>query len=281
MIQGLLKKCRGVVLRKNILDIISSADINVEKEYSRIYDIFYHTPFNDGFNKTPIAVHVAANFMSLDKKLIGRCLSIEDFNETYGFCFVQQPKNFDVDYLISFSEYVTNLVYAYIRSSGCSFNHEKLIDIIEHIRECMEDIGYELVEKDSIVIYVEKNSAAISVAEIVGEDLSYSILEYNHHRLKGDLISKKNILMKMAEDIEIERKELNNINKSFTSDLFQLMNKFIRHNNSDNIYISQMSDSELEKVYDEIYQMWLLAKMKLEHAKRSGYISELIKDINV
>ena len=87
------------------------------------------------------------------------------------------------------------------------------------------------------------------------EDLSYSILEYNHHRLKGDLVSKKNILKKMAENIELERRDLNSINRSFTSDLFQLLNKFIRHNSSDNIYISQMSDSELERAYDEIYQL--------------------------
>ena len=71
-----------------------------------------------------------------------------------------------------------------------------------------------------------------------------------------------------------------NANKSFASDLFQLLNKFIRHNNSENRVISQTSDSELEAVYDEIYQMWLLAKMQLEHAKRKSTISELINKIN-
>ncbi len=73
---------------------------------------------------------------------------------------------------------------------------------------------------------------------------------------------------------------MNSINKNFTTDLFQLFNKFIRHNSSENQYISQMSNSELESVYDEIYQMWLLAKMQLEYAKMKSYIDDLINKIN-
>ena len=41
-----------------------------------------------------------------------------------------------------------------------------------------------------------------------------------------------------------------------------------------------MSNSELESVYDEIYQMWLLAKMQLEYAKMKSYIDDLINKIN-
>ena len=59
-----------------------------------------------------------------------------------------------------------------------------------------------------------------------------------------------------------------------------MFNKFIRHNSSENQYISQMSNSELESVYDEIYQMWLLAKMQLEYAKMKSYIDDLINKIN-
>ena len=84
----------------------------------------------------------------------------------------------------------------------------------------------------------------------------------------------------MADYIESDRKMLNNINKNFTSDLFQLMNKFVRHDSSQDAYISNMTSSDLEKVYDDIYQMWLLAKMQLEYSNRSKSIDELIKSIN-
>lgn len=242
--------------------------------------MYYYMPYNNGFNNATLAEHVAENFRKLDKNLIHRCLSIEDFDETYGFRFVEQPQNFSLDYLISFAEYVTNLVYALMRSGNFGFDQNGLFEFIEHIKDCMEDIGYEFIEKEFMVIFVEKNPVTIAVAETVNEDIAYSLLEYNHYRLKGDLDRKKNILKNMADDIETERKSLNNINKSFASDLFQLLNKFIRHNNSENTFISQMSDSELEAVYDEIYQMWLLAKMQLQYTKRKNVISELINKIN-
>lgn len=267
-------------MRRNIIDIINSAQIDLKREYSRIFDMYYHMPYNNGFANATLAEHVAENFRKLDKNLICRCLSIEDFDETYGFRFVEQPQNFSFDYLISFAEYVTNLVYALMRSGNFGFEHRGLFEFIEHVKGCMEDLGYEFIEKEFMVIFVEKNPVTISVAETVNDDLAYSVLEYNHYRLKGDLLCKKNILKNMVDDIETERKDLNNINKSFASDLFQLLNKFIRHNNSENRVISQMSDSELEAVYDEIYQMWLLAKMQLEHAKRKSTISELINKIN-
>lgn len=267
-------------MRKNIIDIISSAQIDLKREYSRIYDMYYHMPYNNGFDNGTLAEHVAENFRKLDKNLIRRCLSIEDFDETYGFRFVEQPQNFSLEYLISFAEYVTNLVYALMRSGNFGFNHNGLFEFIEHIKGCMEDIGYEFIEKEFMVIFVEKNPVTMSVAETVNDDLAYSLLEYNHYRIKGDLHSKKNILKNMADDIETERNNLKTINNKFASDLFQLLNKFIRHNNSENKFISQMSDSELEAVYDEIYQMWLLAKMQLEHTKRTKVISELIDAIN-
>lgn len=263
-------------MRKNILEILNSADIDIEKEYSRIYSMFYY-PYEYG--GTPLASVVEKNFRKLDRRLIHRCLSLADFNETYGYYFEVQPQNFDIDYLISFSEYVANFVYALFR--GNILNREELVKVMGHIKECMEDIGYQHIEKDAIIIFVEKNPAAIAVAEMTKADLAYSVLEYNHHKLKGDLISKKNILKNMADDIESDRKMLNNINKKFTENLFQLMNKFVRHDSSQNAYISNMTSSSLEEAYDDIYQMWLLAKMQLEYSNRSKIIDELIKNINI
>ena len=83
--------------------------------------MYYHMPYNNGFANATLAEHVAENFRKLDKNLIHRFLSIEDFDETYGFRFVEQPQNFSFDYLISFAEYVTNLVYALMRSGNFGF----------------------------------------------------------------------------------------------------------------------------------------------------------------
>lgn len=84
------------------------------------------------------------------------------------------------------------------------------------------------------------------------------------------------------ELLEPKRKDLSN---QLSSDLFFIINNFnIRHNNTDpndkskyNSKVAEMSTDELEHIYDEVYQMCLLAFMELEHSERKGWIDELKK----
>lgn len=240
--------------------------------------MFYNIKYFDGYKSDTLENHIKENFNLLNKNLIHRCISIKDFNESYGFNFIEHPKDLKIDYLVSFCEYVTNLVYAYYQCTSGTIRQE-LINLIKNIIECMDDIGYKSIEKGNIFIFIENNPVAISVAEAVSDELSYSVLEYNHHKMKGDLATKKNILKNMADNLEPDRNKLNGINKNFTSDLFQLFNSFIRHN-KENKFITNMSKGEVEDVYDDIYQMWLLAKIQLEQANRSKRIEILINGIN-
>lgn len=59
-----------------------------------------------------------------------------------------------------------------------------------------------------------------------------------------------------------------------------MLQKFIRHNNSDNSYIANMTPQETETAYDDIYQMWLLAKLELANVERNSRIKELLGKIN-
>lgn len=63
----------------------------------------------------------------------------------------------------------------------------------------MDTICYMPVEKKEITIYVPKEPAAIEVSQIVDEEISYKVLSYNHHSLKGNII----ILMKQMQEILI------------------------------------------------------------------------------
>jgi hypothetical protein len=267
-------------VRRNIYDILKSAEIDLLREYSRLYEQFYNTPLDSYYCRyNSIALAVENNFILLDKQLIGRCISLEDFDDYYGFYFEEQPRDFDVYLLINFAEYI--LMFCIALRSIVEFSMmQPIMLLIQNIFSCMEDIGYTSIEKDSFTLFVEKNPAAISVAEITEPKSSYSVLEYNHHRLRGNLSKKKVILKHMADDIELRRNELNRINKAFTSDFFQLLNKFIRHDTSENDQISKMTEYELETVYDDIYQMWLLAKLQLDHIERKERVSSLLKDIN-
>ena len=270
-------------MRRNIYEVLKSGNIDIKKEYSRIYDLFYVVSFDSSYYIQPVTLEdvVIECFNTLNPNLIGRCISFEDFNESYNYQFVPQPKEFTLETLIELSEYVINFVRALMMvPMDAHIGLQTLHKIEMHIESCMEDVGYKKVERDGIIIFVESNQAAISVSEAIEPQLSYSVLEYNHYRLKGNLARKKDILKNMADSIEHDRDVLKSINNNFTSDLFQLFNKFVRHDNADNNYISSMSVSEIEDVYDDIYQMWLLAKLQLEQLDRNDKIRDIIKKIN-
>ncbi len=266
-------------MRKNIYDILRTAEIDLRREYDRLYKQFYNEPINTSYKSyRSIADLIAYNFVLLDKQLIGRCISVEDFNDSHDFYFIENPLEIDIELLISFAEYILTFCL------GLIFSHiltiDKLKQLPKNVISCMEDLGYQRIRKENCIIFVEKNPAAIAAAEIIESELSYSILEYNHHRLKGQLTKKRTILKHMADNIEPKRKELKSINEKFTSKLFWLLNKFIRHDISENEQIKKMTDDKLESVYDDIYQMWLLAILLLDNAERSKRIDDLIEYIN-
>lgn len=220
--------------------------------------------------------------MNLNRNLIKRCITLDDFNEVYGYKyrFIPYPDNIDMEYLLSFFEYVYNFIKAIIDVDTSDRYCEYYENIAINIRSCVEDIGHKLICKNDIYICVENKPEAMAVAEIVDDNLSYSVLEYNHFRIKGNLGKKKNILKNMADDIEPERSVLRGINKKLSDELFLLLNKFIRHNNEDNEYITSLDEVELEEIYDEIYQIWLLAKLELERKNRKDYITKIISSVN-
>lgn len=104
-------------------------------------------------------------------------------------------------------------------------------------------------------------------------------MEYNHHKMKGDLESKLSSLKMMADDIESERKKLQEINNTLANQLFQLLNKFVRHTQSATPYINTMAPDELEDCYDDIYQLWLLAKLELDNLTRKERIVALLEKV--
>lgn len=161
-------------------------------------------------------------------------------------------------------------------------NYENMIQNIslfnDQIQRVIELIEYEASYEDGFTIYVEKSPAARAVAEseLIPDSLSYKIIEYNHHSLKGKLEKKKSILLQLAKLLEEKRRILKESNQSLEKDLFFLFNNLnIRHNNINTEdpakykqFIAQMSPEEMEKWYDEIYQMCLLAFLQIEHSDR-------------
>ena len=149
----------------------------------------------------------------------------------------------------------------------------------------MDKICYKRINKNNLFIFVEANKEAIAVSEIL-KDEPYDVLQYNHHSLKGNIEAKKSLLLKFSNILEPKRKELAIINSSLESKIFGLFNNLnIRHNNVDldskhyKKYVSEMDKQELESWYDEIYQMFLIAMLQLEHFKKIDDINELLQKL--
>ncbi len=144
------------------------------------------------------------------------------------------------------------------------------------------------VDQDELIIFTEKSVTAIAVSEIVPNDISYKVISYNHHSMKGNLENKKDTILKLANLLEGKRKQLKSINSSLEDDLFYAFNNLnLRHNNKDKLlkgkykeYVSNMSNTELEQWYDEVYQMCLLAFLEIEQIDRKKSFNELKRHID-
>lgn len=105
--------------------------------------------------------------------------------------------------------------------------------------------------------------------------------------MKGNLGEKKAVLLQLASIIEAKRKDLNQADKVLETNLFYAFNNLnIRHNNVNpelkgkyKAYVAQMSNSELEKWYDETYQMCLLALLQIENLDRKAEFDKLKAEI--
>lgn len=259
--------------RRNFAEILLSAKIDIKREYSRLYELFYKTK---GFGGKKLVDQCGEGFYSLPFK--GTCLSLNDFNEVHGFNFVEQPNNFDLDYLISFCEYTFN-ISTHVPVNDIDFIRRTFIVQLDKV---VNILGYKFLFDNKAISYilVPENQEAVAVAEIVDEKIAYMTLEYNHHSMKGDLHRKKTTLKFMADDIEPQRKVLSSINNTLSNNLFQMFQKFVRHNNEENPYIKSLTKEALENIYDDIYQMWLLAKLEIDNIERKNRVVEILNKAN-
>ncbi|MBQ9869206.1 MAG: hypothetical protein IJM32_06060 [Ruminococcus sp.] len=266
-------------MRRVFADVLKSGGVNIEAEYERLYSAFY----NGGLRK-----QCSKSFMQYPFR--GTCVSLSDFDDSHGFHFEDKPESFDLENLINFCEYTYNLVicmvddYNYGVRKG--INHRN--GFLKQIIDIVDMVNYEIIlNEDGIAVFVPKNSVANLVSEIVPENISYKIIEYNHHSMKGNLASKKATLKLLADQLEAKRAELKKRNGKLEDDLFFLFNNInIRHNNTDpeskyyKEVVASMTDDELEERYDLTYETCLYAFMTLEQAENANKIKNLKDKIN-
>lgn len=271
--------------RKDFAQVLQDADVDIKREYDRLYSSFYIQKAQDSYgNVGTLSDFCGMAFINIPFR--GTCLTLDDFDEFYDFHFEKVPSNFSFDYLITFCEYTYNLIlYANIETGFMFMSPKQLY--IQQVMKVIDIIGYMATQKNGVTIFVPKSEAAIEVAKILPENLSYKVIEYNHHSLKGNLDGKKAILLLLADKLEGSKDKLGQTNSTLKTNIFFAFNNLnIRHNNCDieskhyKEYIANMDKHDLEIWYDETYQLCLLAFLELSNVERTKKFDELKKKIN-
>ena len=281
-------------MRRNFAQILKDAKIDIKAEYQKLYGMLYDRSIlipNATTSKTISAYDELSDYF-MGFYFRGTCLSLDEFNELHGFHFEKDPQDFNIDHLIALCEYIENLLFAY-QGALNTFGYGNMVMTqtpinvqfyMQQISQVIEKIGYMQTTQDGFFIFVEKSPAAISVAELMPIDVSYKVISYNHYSMKGNLDAKKNTLLLFADILEPKRQELEGIDRTFASDLFYAFNNFnIRHNNVDPTGtkykkpIADLTNEQMEQWYDEVYQMCLLAFLRIEHIERKKNF-DVLKD---
>lgn len=88
--------------------VLKTAAIDIRREYDRLYGMFCVQKFQDMVGAgSSLKDYCATFFVRLPFR--GTCVSLDDFDDFYGYSFEKNPSNFDIEYLVSFCEYSYNL----------------------------------------------------------------------------------------------------------------------------------------------------------------------------
>lgn len=278
-------------MRKNIFELYKAND-TIENNIERLYSVFIKEKcLHYSIYDYTIPKYVD-KYIFRDWSQKGNCLSVDDFLGVIDFDEIYEDiyynENYTLDDIITFIEVIYN--FWYLANEHICANHSYkwtgnfyvLQDIMEDILSNNNHKAYIDYENERVLIIEDKPEVS-SVVEIVDETLALDIVKYNHVSLQGEIELKKSILRSLGDEIEPRRKELETINKQLSNDIFFMLNNMnIRHNNRSKKdqskykeYVAKMTKKQLEKWYDELYQMILLAFLLLDNVDRTKKVKEL------
>ena len=221
----------------------------------------------------------------------GHFVDLDDFLKCIGFDDLKRSATEDVEEFLTLIELIYNV---WVLVNVDVANYDKVGYKLEwegnyyHLKKVMDDIlgqyNYTAYvdKKSEKVLVIENTPGVTAVAEIVEPSLALEVIKYNHYALKGETELKKSILLKMAQQLEPQRKSLHAIDSKLEDNIFFMFNNLdLRHNNrsandkSYKEYVAKMKKRDLEKWYDELYQMVLVAFLLLDNVDRTEKVKEL------
>lgn len=278
--------------RKNIFELLSEK-YNIVKEMNKIAELF------SGIKITATnPLNFQSGIYSIEQLFEWNCFPKWKQRGPYLSCAEMKadlniPNSFsnNMDDIIKGLEYYINI----LRLVTVNFSRNLNISyppaypmLLKNIDILLEHLNYEkkVFAQDEKVILVPKNPAATAVAEITDkEHIAFAILKYNHNSLRGDLEGKRQLLLSIANEYEpLLKKPIDGFTDYFKKATFLLNNLNLRHNNKSGKdkkqFVVDMPNKELEKWYDELYQLLLFCVLIKDNVKRKKEIDDLVKKIN-
>lgn len=278
--------------RKNIFELLSEK-YNIVKEMNKIAELFLSIEIT-----ATNPLNFQSGIYSIEQLFEWKCFPKWKQRGPYLSCAEMKadlniPNSFsnNMDDIIKGLEYYINI----LRLVTVNFSRNLNISyppaypmLLKNIDILLEHLNYEeqVFDQDEKVILVPKNPAATAVAEITDkEHIAFAILKYNHNSLKGNIAEKKSLLLSIANEYEpLLKNPINGFSDYFDKANCLLNNLNLRHNNLEGRdkreIVCEMPAEELEKWYDELYQLLLFCVLIKDNIKRKKEIDDLVKKIN-
>lgn len=278
-------------MRKSIFDI-ASASINISNEVDRIVSMSVEE------KSTYYPPYELTLFEFVDQRCFrdwsyrGHFVNVKDFLEAVNYNeIIKSAKNGDTEAFMILIELTYNLwslaYYDIIDKDSLSKWNNNFFHLRDVMLDNLEKYNHKAYIDDKRILIIEDKPEVTAVAEIIEQDLAIDIIRYNHRSMRGEIELKKKILISLGSELEPKRKELQVLNKQLSEDIFFMLNNMnLRHNNRSKKdmgkykeYVAKMTKARLEKWYDELYQMMLLAFLLLDNVDRTENVKELKEKI--
>lgn len=279
-----------MIERKNIWDVVESSEIDSKVEIKNIWslygkssELFMSDDTSDWYGYSFLDF-IEENFLKFRHKgthvTFRSFLSACGFKITYSDSIESNTLNLDsVDVLTLFMEITKFVVVESINITPIKHNEDEEED--SDVRELILNVMDILLErthqkfveiaKDKYVI-VPDDEAVTAVAELIlpnDEQLALSVLGYSHYSNKDNIAAKRTILQRLANYTESHAIK--------DKDVGYVLNNFhIRHGNVDNLKnASDLSNQELNDLYDDLYREILYQLLQMEHTKFGQRVQQL------
>ncbi len=277
--------------RTNIFELLKKNN-NIERDAKRILTLFTDFIFAEIGPRRYTLKELVDLYCFSNWKWKGRCLDLEDFMDTVG---LDDPDGYspqDLDDFINMIEVIYN--FWYLAGSFLVENEYKgpfsvAVQLKDLMDDCLSEYNYKAFyfsDKEQCII-TEDSPQVTAAAEASEPSVALEIVRYNHRQMRGDIEKKKAVIKMLFDHLEGRKREITAINTSLYDCISGGLNNLnIRHNNINPANkatykkaVAEMPAEELEKHYDDLYQLILLAILEMDNVQRKSDMKELIKRV--